>query len=218
MKSRILCNVFFLLLIFQTSSFAESYHAIDTTAWKKAVDGLDYSETPPEDTEQIAPQTQQAVPVVSKTVQVILFVVVTALLIYLMLRIFGKDIFRKNKLRKTSDSVSIEDLDDKPMETDLEKFLREALLQKNYRLAVRIYYLMSLQALHEKEIITWKKNKTNREYVLETSGNIFSQQFAGNTVLFEYVWYGEKLMEETQFNSVHSSFVHLIETIRKSKQ
>ncbi|MFN0274465.1 MAG: hypothetical protein ACKVPJ_01870 [Chitinophagales bacterium] len=214
-KLQLLFLLLYLIFLLQNVP-AATFHAIDSAAWKEAVDGLDYTETPIEEAETLPVQELPEYQV-SRTLQVILFIVVIGLLVYILLRIFGKDIFAPNKKVKTDASATITDLDEKPMESDLERFLREALQRKDFRLAIRIYYLMILQALHEKEIISWRKNKTNKDYVIETSDRMFSQQFAGNTLLFEYVWYGEKMLEEVQFNKLHPSFLNLIDVINKSQ-
>lgn len=194
---------------------ATSYHAIDSAKWQKAVKGLDYNEEPEkQETTDMTIEAPEAVGGgVSMLVQILLYAAIIALLVYIILRITGRDIFSKNQQIRKKDIVSEEDLEQAPMESDLQKFLRNALEKKDFRLAIRIYYLMILQELNEREIIVWKKNKTNRDYILESSGRDYSHQFMHNTMIYEYIWYGEKQIAETQFAQVKPSFLNLLQDI-----
>ncbi|MBC8173216.1 MAG: hypothetical protein H7X71_04845, partial [Chitinophagales bacterium] len=62
----------------------------------------------------------------------------------------------------------------------------------------------------------WKRNKTNGDYVFETFGKQFYPQFNNYTLLFEYTWYGERAIEEHQFQFVRQSFTNLIDTINRT--
>jgi hypothetical protein len=198
-----------------TPVIAQEYKPIDSTKWEKAVEGLDYTDTPPEEIQHDFTKTS-----IDKKVhdfwQIALYIGVIVLLVLIILFIFGKSIFSKTAPLNKRLTHTIQDLDERPMETDLERFLREAHASRNYRLAIRIYYLMILQLLHEKGIIEWKKHKTNRDYVLETSGESYHHLFRKNTDMFEYVWYGESDLEETQYQLLYPTFLHLITQLGKN--
>lgn len=210
-----ICFVFCLHSVHVSAQSANSYHAIDSTEWQKAVKGLNYNEEPEkQQTTDVTMEAPEAVGGgVSMLVQILLYAAIIALLVYIILRITGRDIFSKNQQIRKKEIVSEEDLEQAPMESDLQKFLRSALEKKDFRLAIRIYYLMILQELHEREIIVWKKNKTNRDYILESSGRDYSHQFMHNTMIYEYIWYGEKQIAETQFAQVKPSFLNLLQDI-----
>ncbi|MBC8047555.1 MAG: hypothetical protein H7Y00_12220 [Fimbriimonadaceae bacterium] len=223
MLSRNTPILFFILLIVfinrtSAQNNADTYHAIDKTEWEKAVEGLDYTEKVPEQ-QDADPQNPSSSPspfAASGLIRVLLFVVIIALLVFIILKVFGKDIFSKNRKVNKGNTISVEDLEERPMESDLDRFLREALEKKDYRLAIRIYYLMVLRNLHESEIIKWKKDKTNRDYLFETSDKQFHPQFSNNTLIYEYIWYGEQAVEEKNFLSVKQSFTNLITAINSS--
>ena len=48
---------------------------------------------------------------------------------------------------------------------DFEKRINDAVNNRDYRLAVRLYYLKMLKLLSDKKIIDWQINKTNSAYV-----------------------------------------------------
>ena len=74
-------------------------------------------------------------------------------MIFVLFYFFGRGLFGNPKVESATQNI-ITDLEERPMESDLERYLREALASKNYRLAIRIYYLMMLKSLHEKSLIT----------------------------------------------------------------
>jgi hypothetical protein len=50
--------------------------------------------------------------------------------------------------------------------------------------------LRSLKILSDKEIINWKINKTNREFIKEIKSNDLKSKFEIITSDFEFIWYG----------------------------
>ncbi|MEZ5013388.1 MAG: hypothetical protein R2794_03790 [Chitinophagales bacterium] len=133
-----------------------------------------------------------------------------ALLVYLILRFFGVNIFKRNQKLPTATITDANDLEERPMESDLERFLRTALEAGDYRTAIRIYYLMILKNLQDNQWITWRKNKTNYDYLLESSEHPLYTSFRNNTRIFEYVWYGEQQIGKSQFDDVRSGFTEMI--------
>ena len=79
--------------------------------------------------------------------------------------------FNKNP-KKVAEKLIYEDED--IHETDLEALLKKAITNKDYRLAIRYYYLISLRELSNKKIIAYHKEKTNSEYIFEIFPSIES--------------------------------------------
>ncbi len=192
------------------------YRPIEKEEWQKAVDGLDYNEkTSTPEADQVTPPEMQFAPepfLASDIAKIVLFIAVGALLAFILIRLFGKDIFARNK-KITSRQIVIHDLEERPMESDLERFLREALQRKDFRQAIRIYYLIILKSLHDKNLIRWKKDKTNMQYLSEMNKHPSYAQLINNTLLFEYIWYGEHSIGEEQFFNIKKSFTSLLEKL-----
>jgi hypothetical protein len=122
-------------------------------------------------------------------------------LMYLMLGILGMALLwmvyvllrepRNRKFNKPKPTlVTLDNLEDHIHETDLERYIREALEQGNYNLAVRIYYLQIIKDLSLKNLIVWKRDKTNRDYCIEMGSNDLGNDFKRCTFMFELAWYG----------------------------
>ena len=86
--------------------------------------------------------------------------------------------------------------------------IQQAIADKQFRFAVRLLYLKSLRGLADKDIIQWKINKTNLQYLDELRDAPSYGPFASLTRIYEYVWYGEMPINEEQFNDLHQRFIH----------
>lgn len=146
----------------------------------------------------------------------VFYILIILVLVIILIKLFDLDL-RFNKKIKPSSSINIELMDEEIHESDLERHLKEALAKKDYKLSIRIYYLMVLKELTFKNWITWKKDKTNREYLLEMYKKSNYTTFKNITNIFENVWYGDKEVNETEFNSLSINFKNYIDVIRKSE-
>lgn len=89
---------------------------------------------------------------------------------------------------------------------DFDSAINAAVQQHNYRLAVRLWYLMTLKKLTDKELILWKAGKTNYEYVRELGDSPYARDFIKLTNSFEYCWYGESQLKPADYESLSNSF------------
>jgi ABC-type dipeptide/oligopeptide/nickel transport system permease component len=92
---------------------------------------------------------------------------------------------------------------------DIQQLIEKALGQKDYRLAVRYYYLYMLQLMSEKECIVWELQKTNEDYHNELKKQELVQPFATSTRLYNYFWYGEFPIDETKYKKAEAKFLSL---------
>lgn len=188
------------------------YHPIEKSDWNKAVEGLSYNEKLIE--EEPVEATQTSAPInMGPVLQIIGFILIAALLIFVLFYFFGKGLFGNPKVESATQNI-ITDLEERPMESDLERYLREALAAKNYRLAIRIYYLMMLKSLHEKSLITWKKDKTNMDYLIELRNHPQYDALSKNTLIYEFVWYGDKSITDQHYHEASPLFIQLIQQLQ----
>jgi large-conductance mechanosensitive channel len=102
------------------------------------------------------------------------------------------------------------------MNEDITAFINKAIKQKNYRLAIRYYYLLSLKYLSDKHIIDWLPQKTNEDYIKEIEHESLQNDFKDATWIYDYIWYGEFAIDEIRFNSLKSTFETLNNSIKSS--
>lgn len=91
-------------------------------------------------------------------------------------------------------------------EIDFNEEIGKAIANTNYRLAVRLCYLLSLKKLNDRNLISWQPEKTNETYIDEIKDPDQQQQFSQLTRQFEYVWYGEFYIDKENFGQLKQSF------------
>jgi hypothetical protein len=92
---------------------------------------------------------------------------------------------------------------------DFTKLIAQAVSLKDYRLAIRYYYLQVLQKLSSKGAIEFAPDKTNHEYLAELNGKPYKKDFAALTRHYEYAWYGEFEIGEQVFSAIQQKFKQL---------
>jgi hypothetical protein len=178
--------------------------------WKKAVEGIEYieeakKEKKEEDNNEFKiPETSSSWDgawLKSPTTKVVVILITIALLIFTLIKLLGKTGNANAKVYM--DNISIEELTEENfIETDLEKLLRIALESNDYRSAVRILYLSTIQQLNSTGLILWKKDKTNKDFLREMRKHSNYKTFRDITLAYEIVWYGDRQIELQQFTSL----------------
>lgn len=93
---------------------------------------------------------------------------------------------------------------------DFKVIINKALHDKNYRLAVRYYYMWLLKSLTDKGEIEWDIEKTNRDYYKEIKSESLKQDFQFLSYVYEYSWYGEFEISDADFSKTETAFLKLI--------
>lgn len=99
---------------------------------------------------------------------------------------------------------------------NIKKLIEKALEQKDYRLAVRYYYLFILKKLTDAELIKYEFDKTNSEYFAEITSEKINSGFRKVTTLYDYIWYGSFAVTEEDFLKAQKTFNILENQIPKT--
>lgn len=130
---------------------------------------------------------------------------VVLLIIYAAFKMAGADkgwFFEKDRNLAQSFYVNEEEIN----AIDFERSIDEAVSLANYRMAIRLWYLMSLKKLADKGLIHWKPGKTNYEYIRELKGSSYADPFTRLTNSFEFFWYGESHLMPSEYEQVRDHF------------
>lgn len=84
--------------------------------------------------------------------------------------------------------------------------IKEAIENRNFRMAVRLLYLQSLKHLADKGYIHWQLNKSNNDYITEVANQPWQLLFKKLTHSFEYTWYGEMNLANDEFQNLQVQF------------
>lgn len=146
--------------------------------------------------------------------KVLIILIIVIALVVLTMQFMGAGSFNRPQNRKTAENdntdIDLENIEDYIYESDLDRFIRQAVEKKNYALAIRLYYLAIIKELSLNKIIRWKKDKTNKDYIREMRKTNSFQAFREATRVFERVWYGESELKEIDYNKIKPQFDALI--------
>ncbi len=90
--------------------------------------------------------------------------------------------------------------------TDFDALVQQSVAARNYREAVRFLYLKLLQQLQEQELIKWRADRTNQDYLGQLQGSGLEANFKEVTWYFDRVVYGHFTVEEKQYQAALARF------------
>ena len=140
-----------------------------------------------------------------RTVWTIVTILAVAAIVFFVVKVMGmKDggLFGRNSNGDLPFTTSSEDINN----ISFDEAIREAIENRNFRLAIRLLYLQSLKQLSDKGYIEWQINKTNSDYIMEVAGKPWQSLFKKLTYNFEYTWYGEMNIDNEHFQNLNMQF------------
>ncbi len=91
-------------------------------------------------------------------------------------------------------------------EENLENLLARYKSEENYRFASRVIYLLTVKKLARTGLINYDPEKTNRDLRRQLKSDDIRNLFDRIIYVFENVWYGEKELFPSDFNTMENSF------------
>lgn len=120
----------------------------------------------------------------------------------------NKGLFRKkNEVLATGDETG--EMPEDIFAINYQREIEKAAASGNYRLAVRLMYLRLLKNLSDKNIIRYKQDKTNFDYLLQLHPTPYYKQFFRLTRHYEYSWYGHFDVAEDTYSIIRGDFDQL---------
>ncbi len=187
----------------------------------EARDGIDYSDDVIKEKEKKEKEKSELDSPLdfnfSDVVGVLLILLLLGVVAAILYFVIGKENLIRPKSRKIKDLdlKAVEYIEEDLENQDVAYYLNQAIDENQYRIAIRLHYLLIIKKLSENKFIKWKKDKTNRDYILETSSHPFSEKFRSSTRIFEKVWYGERNIGESDFKQIYKQFDALDKKIYK---
>lgn len=192
---------------------------LNKKSWEKISEEFDYrdsikvkKEKTEEEKKEVKEKETQLSPWIKDLIKYSLFSVVIIFLVILLYKLItGNSIFGNKKIEKQI-SFSIEEIEENLFEADIEKFIDQSVSAKDFKMAIRLYYLNVLKILAEKNVIIYKKDKTNGNYIVEIMDNSLQKEFKDCTSIYEYVWFKEKVVfEKNDFEEAVPVFNDIIQ-------
>ncbi len=204
----------------------------DREVWNKKRNGIDYSskkkieeeatkDTPTEKHEDKRNNEDEAngnfnlnLGPVGQLILIVGVIAALALLVFTLVKLGFLD-SNTSIANGNNGPVRLDEIEDNLHESDLEKALRLALEAKDYRMAIRLYYLSVIKELSLRDWIKWKRDKTNGQYVREMYEKPEGKTFRQLTLAFERVWYSDEVIVLKHYEILSPQFQTFISSIKK---
>ena len=147
---------------------------------------------------------------------IIVLIVIVLLVCLIVLKLLGLD-YRTILGKKGLDTPAIDIYTENVHEMDFDSLIANAMKNKDYRLVVRFLYLKNLKILSDKDIIEWKTNKTNYSYQHEIKNAVIRSKFLEATLIFDYIWYGEFVLDESKFSDIYNRLTDFTKMISNER-
>lgn len=190
---------------------------VENRQWAEASSGLDYSKDVPKPPKEEKPPVYRPDSSLNwggifswlgQLLQVLAVIAAIAGIAYGIYRTLNAP--RNRQIARDGVEITIDNVEQYLHESDLERFLREALEAGNFPLAIRLYYLQVIKRLSETGAIRWSREKTNRDYLRETRNHRSAEAFRATTRIYERVWYGNQSLDAPAYQQLEPSFKTLL--------
>ena len=152
----------------------------------------------------------------SQVIPVIKFIIISSAVIglaYVVFKLFGIDLLKIFKKETNTIEIPYSETSENIHDISFDEAIEQAIQVKDYRLAVRLLYLRSLKQLSDADLIHWKLEKSNSEYINELKNENQREKFQVVTRHFEYVWYGSFPVDGETFGNINNFFQEFKETL-----
>ena len=139
-------------------------------------------------------------------VKIILWMLAIFFVGFILYKLFLSDILFRKKSATKNTAVEEKEEEDISDIAAFDKRILKAEVEKNFRLAVRYFYLQTLQMLSDSGSLQLSPDKTNYRYVRELSNKPYQNEFAEITLNYEYVWYGKFEINEEVYSKLRKDF------------
>lgn len=204
--NKYLIAIFFLLYCFAINLSAQ-FQGLDQNEYEEIIENLDYSKTKKklrlkeftfEKSEDVEPASTGIIGLflgIGILFRIIALVLIIALIAYILFQLSKliKMPDKKLELTEDFDAVEIEEIDG-------EDLLQKALNEGDYRTAIRMKFILILQELNKTDLIKWKEEKTNRDYLNELRKTNKYAFFREASSIYNLIWYGNHTITKDDYD------------------
>ena len=111
-----------------------------------------------------------------------------------------------NRKKRIDSREDDEGISDDIFSINYHRELEKAIGSQNYRLAIRLMFLRLLRNLSDKNIIQYRQERTNFEYLNQVFSTDYYDDFFRLTRNYEYAWYGKFEVTSEAFGTIKNDF------------
>lgn len=137
---------------------------------------------------------------------VLWFIIIGGFVTFLILYLYNSNaaLFRKSRSIADEEINGAEASD--IFAINYQKEIDKAVDMSNYRLAVRLMFLRLLRNLSDRNIIHYKQDSTNLDYMIQLRSTKLYHDFFRLTRNYEYSWYGQFDIDKEKYSIIKSEF------------
>lgn len=141
-----------------------------------------------------------------------------ATIVILITVIYIRKVTFTGALGKQSTQISQSEIFEENIHTiDFDKAIHEAVATGEFRLATRLYFLLTLKVMHDRKLILHSREKTNRDYLHELRNVPIKNDFRWLITSFEFVWYGNTQPGAVLFQNVQQRYTDFLKLLERTK-
>lgn len=156
---------------------------------------------------------------VSDAIEVVAYTVALASIVIIAMKFSGLSFtsLRKPNAKDLS-KLTVFDKDTPIGDIDFSKLTKQAVIEENFREAIRYAYLLVLQTLDKDDYIAWEKEKSNYDYLLSLKSTEVYAPFKLITQIYEEAWYGEMPWTDEEYFSHYHMMDEQVQNISKKRK
>lgn len=152
-----------------------------------------------------------------KTIKWFLLLCLIGVVGWALLRLTGTKLTFFAPKKEEPRPLSFEEIEENLTEVNFDKLIQQAIENEAYRVAIRLYFLKTLQKLSKNNYIEWEINKTNNDYKYELADSNIISEFQYLVYLFEHIWYGNFPLTKGKFEGAMHRFQSFQKKIQHAK-
>ncbi len=190
--------------------------SLDRQAWLDRVEDIDYSEEvekkqkrKPNPDDFNVTSEDSSPPVDLDNIRTIVFAILILVALIVIALIIKNAKAPATIGKNRIEARTLEEAEENLPDVELNNILATALNDENWKIALRIQFLMLLQALIYADLIIWKKRKTNQQFVEEISDESIKRPFKIAVDAFDPAWYGTNQLNKDEFEAINQTIEQL---------
>jgi hypothetical protein len=162
---------------------------LDSQRWAELREELSYEEAPLPQPPAEEPDRPVNLGPTAKYLLIGLLALGVVVLLVIMLRDYWR---RRPAEDSATPAVQLEHIaEDRLTMSEADALIARAVANEQWSVAIRLHFLALLKDLQDQGRITWRRDKTNRDYNYELSGAPDYGAFAQLVTAYEAAWYGD---------------------------
>jgi hypothetical protein len=143
---------------------------------------------------------------ISETVVWVLIITAFIVILVLFLSNANVSLMRKKPMEVPSDGQPHDEFMEDVLNMDHDREIRKAVEQGDFRKAIRFHYLQTLKQLSQKDLIQFRQERTDSDYVHQLYNTNYYKGFSRLTRHFQYAWYGKFSIKPELYGMIESEF------------